>query len=192
MHEHARHSTPAGSAGRRPQHCFSCRSVRRHAAIDYQLAASHPGRVVRCQVEAAERDVGWLTKPAPTAWRPCAPCRSRSQKARALPKEYRRTQDARSLRGSGLSHIAAQPTWRKSARRARQNITSPGRRCHRRMRRASRLVEPDRIQAHDVEDAEIGGRVKTLDVIVPDLVDPFPGDRQQRRVLLHDGFGLMD
>ena len=29
-------------------------------------------------------------------------------------------------------------------------------------------------------------------MIVPDLVDPFPGDRQQRRVLLHDGFGLMD
>jgi hypothetical protein len=49
------------------------------------------------------------------------------------------------------------------------------------MRRGSCLVEPDRIQAHDVEDAEIGGRVETLDVIVPDLVDPFPGDRQQRR-----------
>src|SRR5258708_19652671 len=49
------------------------------------------------------------------------------------------------------------------------------------MRRGSRLVEPDRIQAHDVEDAEIGSRVETLDVIVPDLVDPFPGDRQQRR-----------
>ena len=47
------------------------------------------------------------------------------------------------------------------------------------MRRGSRLVEPDRIQARDVEDAEIGGRVETLDVIVPDLVDPFPGDRQQ-------------
>src|SRR5271156_3514741 len=60
------------------------------------------------------------------------------------------------------------------------------------MRRGSRLVEPDRIQAHDVEDAEIGARVETLDVTVPDLVDPFPGDRQQRRVLLHYGFGLVD
>src|SRR5260370_33129118 len=58
------------------------------------------------------------------------------------------------------------------------------------MRRGSRLVEPDRIQAHDVEDAEIGGRIETLDVIVPDLVDPFPGDRQQRRAPPPDGLGL--
>ena len=66
------------------------------------------------------------------------------------------------------------------------------RRCSRQMRRGSRLVEPDRIQAHDVEDTEIRGRVETLDVTVPDLVDPFPGDRQQGWVLLHDGFGLVD
>ncbi len=59
------------------------------------------------------------------------------------------------------------------------------------MGRGSGLIEPDRIQTHGVEDAEIGGWVETLDVIVPNLVDPFLGDRQQRRVLLHDGFGLV-
>ena len=66
------------------------------------------------------------------------------------------------------------------------------RRCNRRMRRRSRFVEPDRIQAHNVEDTEIGVRVETFDVTVPDLVDAFPGDRQERRILLHDGFGLVD
>ena len=54
----------------------------------------------------------------------------------------------------------------------------------------SALVKPDRIQAHDVEDAEIGGWIETLDVIVPNLVDPLSGDRQQRWVLLRDGFSL--
>src|SRR5690349_13886463 len=48
------------------------------------------------------------------------------------------------------------------------------------MRRGSRLVEPDRIQAHDVEYAEIGGWIETLDVIVPNLVDPLPGDQLPR------------
>src|SRR5215472_17881791 len=56
----------------------------------------------------------------------------------------------------------------------------------------SRLVEPDRIQTHDVKDAEISGGVVALDVIVPNVVEPFPGDRQLRRILLHDAFGLTD
>ena len=60
------------------------------------------------------------------------------------------------------------------------------------MRRGSRLVKPDCIQAHDVEDADTGGRVETPHVIVAELVDPLPGARQQRRVLLHDGFRLVD
>src|SRR5205814_10112086 len=55
-----------------------------------------------------------------------------------------------------------------------------------------RLVEPEGVEPGDVVDAEIFVRVVALHVIVPDVVDLLPGDRQYRRVLLHDGFGLAD
>src|SRR3981189_1400366 len=93
--------------------------------------------------------------------------------------------------------MAAPPPALSSDRAARESFSPPV--FYRkvlngplRRARGSALVEPDRIQAHDVEDAEIGGWIETLDVIVPNLVDPLPGDRQQRRVLLHDGFSLVN
>ena len=33
---------------------------------------------------------------------------------------------------------------------------------------------------------------EALEIAVPDRVDRFPGDRQQRRILFHDGLGLVD
>src|SRR5438132_13310365 len=57
-------------------------------------------------------------------------------------------------------------------------------------KRTLSFVEPECIQPDDVIDPEIFVGVVALDVIVPDIVDLLPGDRQYRRVLLHDGFGL--
>src|SRR5437870_3958955 len=42
----------------------------------------------------------------------------------------------------------------------------------------SRLVEPDRIEPNHVKDAEIFVGVVTLHMIIPDVVDPLPRDRQ--------------
>jgi hypothetical protein len=56
--------------------------------------------------------------------------------------------------------------------------------------RSSRFVEPDGVLPPDVVDAEIVGGVEALDVVVPDVVDLLPGDRQNRRVLFHDLLGL--
>src|SRR5580692_4332190 len=54
----------------------------------------------------------------------------------------------------------------------------------------SRLVEPECVLAHYVVYAEIIVWVMPLHIVVPDVVDFFPGDREHRRVLFHDGFGL--
>src|SRR5262249_19557917 len=56
----------------------------------------------------------------------------------------------------------------------------------------SRLVKPDCIQSDNIIDAEVFGRIMTLYVIVPDVVDVFPRYRQEGRILFHDGFGLAD
>jgi hypothetical protein len=34
----------------------------RHAAIDYQFTACHPGRLVGREIEATERDISWLSR----------------------------------------------------------------------------------------------------------------------------------
>src|SRR5215470_1424979 len=54
------------------------------------------------------------------------------------------------------------------------------------------LVEPERVEAHYVVDAEVLLRIVALHVVVPAVVDLLPGDRQERRVLLHDRLGLAD
>src|SRR5436305_14696712 len=53
-----------------------------------------------------------------------------------------------------------------------------------------RLVEPERVEPDDVVNAEIIFWVVALYVIVPDVVDLLPRDRQYWRVLLHDDLGL--
>lgn len=45
---------------------------------------------------------------------------------------------------------------------------------------------------HRIIDAEGIVRMAALYGIVPKFVDPFPADRQQRRILLHDRFGAAD
>src|ERR1700730_10188179 len=57
---------------------------------------------------------------------------------------------------------------------------------------SSRLVEPDRVVAHRVVNAEAVLRIAALYVSIPKFMDPLPGDRQQRRVLFHDRFGPAD
>src|SRR5437763_207761 len=57
---------------------------------------------------------------------------------------------------------------------------------------SSRLIEPERVLPHDVVYAEIVVGIMPFNIVVPDVVDLFPGDRQYRRVLFHDSFGLAD
>src|SRR5262249_4002580 len=57
---------------------------------------------------------------------------------------------------------------------------------------SSRLVQPECIFPNNVVDPEIVVWVVTLDVVVPDIVDLFPGDRQQRRGLFPALFRLPD
>src|SRR6202040_41797 len=57
---------------------------------------------------------------------------------------------------------------------------------------ALRLIQPDRVQSDDVVYTKIFSRIMTLNVIVPYVVDVFPGYRQEWRILFHDGFGLAD
>jgi hypothetical protein len=45
---------------------------------------------------------------------------------------------------------------------------------------------------HRIVDAEGFVRMAALYRIVPKFVDPFPTDRQQRRILFHDRFGAAD
>src|SRR5262245_7399810 len=54
------------------------------------------------------------------------------------------------------------------------------------------LVEPERVEAHHVVDAEVLLRIVALHVVVPAVVDLLPGDRQEWRVLFHDHLGLAD
>src|ERR1041385_6178944 len=54
----------------------------------------------------------------------------------------------------------------------------------------SRLVEPEGVEPDDVVNAEIVLWIVALYVVVPDVVDLLPGDRQYRRGLFHDGLGL--
>lgn len=54
------------------------------------------------------------------------------------------------------------------------------------------LIHPECIKPDDVIDAEIILRSVALDITVPSVVNPFPGNGQQGRILLHDGVGLSD
>src|SRR5690349_9663463 len=56
----------------------------------------------------------------------------------------------------------------------------------------SGLVEPNRIQPHDVKYAEIVMGGMPLHVIVPDIIDFLPADRQEGRILFHHRLGLAD
>src|SRR5712691_7916708 len=58
--------------------------------------------------------------------------------------------------------------------------------------RVSSFVQPERVKAHDVIDPEVVRGVMPLDVVIPTVVEPLPGYREQRRVLLQDSFGLQD
>jgi hypothetical protein len=53
------------------------------------------------------------------------------------------------------------------------------------------LVEPQRVKADDVVDAEVLVWVVTLHLIPPDINDLLPRHRQHGRVLLHDRFCLV-
>ena len=57
---------------------------------------------------------------------------------------------------------------------------------------SSRLVEPDRIMAHHIVNAEAFVWVASLDIIIPKFVNPLPSYGQQRRILFHDCFGVAD
>jgi hypothetical protein len=50
-------------------------------------------------------------------------------------------------------------------------------------RLALRLIQPDRVQSDDVVYTKIFSRIVTLNVIVPYVVDVFPGYRQEWRIL---------
>jgi len=54
------------------------------------------------------------------------------------------------------------------------------------------FVQPERIEADHVIDPEIILRIVALHVVVPGVVDPLPDHRQQRRIALHERFGLAD
>src|SRR5215831_19163059 len=54
------------------------------------------------------------------------------------------------------------------------------------------FVQPERVKEHDVIDPEVIRGVMPLDVVIPPVVEPLPGHREQRRVLLQDSFGLQD
>src|SRR5437763_234041 len=56
--------------------------------------------------------------------------------------------------------------------------------------RRSRLVQPERVVPNDIVDAEVVVGVMPLHIVIPDVVDLFPGHREHRRVLFHNGFGL--
>jgi len=45
---------------------------------------------------------------------------------------------------------------------------------------------------HRIVDAEASLRIAAPHVVIPKFVDPLPSDGQQRRILLHDRFGLAD
>src|SRR5688500_13270891 len=49
------------------------------------------------------------------------------------------------------------------------------------------LIYPECIKPDDVIDAEIILRSVALDIAVPGVINPFPGDGKQGRILLHDG-----
>src|SRR5215469_11757099 len=54
------------------------------------------------------------------------------------------------------------------------------------------FIQPDCVESDYVVYAEIVGRIVALDVVVPDVVDVFPGYRQEWRILFQDSFGLAD
>lgn len=54
------------------------------------------------------------------------------------------------------------------------------------------FVQPDGVVAVDVVQAEIVLGIEALHVRVPSVVDLLPADRQQGRILLHDGLRLAD
>src|ERR1700722_17335247 len=81
-----------------------------------------------------------------------------------------------------------------SVRHAGQNESGPALRRRPALLARCRglFVEPERVEAHAVVDAEIFVRIVALHVVVPDVVDVLPGDRQHRRILLHDHLGVAD
>src|SRR5229473_3263956 len=56
----------------------------------------------------------------------------------------------------------------------------------------SGLIQPVRVEPDHVVDAEIIFWIVALHVVVPDIEDIFPGDRYQRRILLHEILSLPD
>jgi hypothetical protein len=56
--------------------------------------------------------------------------------------------------------------------------------------RRSGFIQPERVEPDHVVDAEIIFRIVAFHVIVPDIEDIFPRNRNQRRILLHQVFGL--
>ena len=54
------------------------------------------------------------------------------------------------------------------------------------------LIHPECIKPDDIIDAEVILRSVALDITVPSVINPFPGNGKQGRILLHDGVGLSD
>src|SRR6185295_12330091 len=54
------------------------------------------------------------------------------------------------------------------------------------------LVEPKSIHAHDVVDAEVVFGIVTFDVVVPNVVDLLPADREDGGLFLEDLLGRAD